>query len=423
MQTTDSQDPLSARLLLAAYGRLTAVLQPVLRLHLQRRIKRGKEDPVRWREKLAQPSAARGEGRLVWLHAVGLGETLALRGVVEALHQRLPEARFLITSSTRASAEVLAENPLPMTTHQFLPLDTPRHVRAFLDHWQPDLVIWSEQELWPGFVMESHRRRITQVLINARMTADGFARRRRIGTFYRALYGRFALICAQNKNTLEYLQSLGAKSVNLVGRLKSSAPPLRCDAGQLDVLKNNINGRFVWVAASTHPQDEAIALAAQTKLSEQVSDALLVLVPRYPERADDAIAAGQALGLSISRAQGGGEQVWVVDRFGALGLWYRLARAAFIGGTNSEVQGHNPWEAAILGRPVLHGPHCDNFQDDYAALSESGGACLVKDAAELLQNLLQEHDLQVMGEAAEKCAKAQTLALSDMFDQLAELAT
>ncbi len=156
--------------LLAA--RAVPLVAPAL---LRRRLARGKELPDRWREKLGEASRPRPDGRLVWLHAVGLGEVLALRGLIAAMAQ-LSDVSFLVTSTTRGSAEVLAANLPPRSVHQFLPLDAPGYLDRFLDHWRPDLSIWSEQDLWPGAVVAADRRGIPLALVNTAplsVIADG----------------------------------------------------------------------------------------------------------------------------------------------------------------------------------------------------------------------------------------------------------
>jgi len=209
-----------------ALSRGIPLLAPTL---LNRRLARGKELPDRWREKLGEPTLSRPDGPLIWLHAVGLGETLALRGLIAALAEQAPAAQFLVTSTTRGSAEVLAQNLPPRTRHQFLPLDAPAYLNRFLDHWRPSLSIWAEQDLWPGAVTATAARGIPLALVNARMNAEAYARRARWKGLYANLFARFALITAQDETTARHLQALGAKGVSVTGSLKAAAPPLTAD--------------------------------------------------------------------------------------------------------------------------------------------------------------------------------------------------
>jgi 3-deoxy-D-manno-octulosonic-acid transferase len=223
--TSDPRRGAQLRLALAL-ARAIPLVAPMV---LKRRVAKGKDLPDRWREKLGKPSQPRPDGPLIWLHAVGLGETLALRGLIAAMAAQSPQAEFLVTSTTRGSAEVLAQNLPPRTRHQFLPLDAPAYLARFLDHWRPVLSVWAEQDLWPGAVTAAAARGIPLALVNARMNAEAYARRRRWTGLYADLFARFALITAQDDATARHLQALGAKDVSVTGSLKAAAPPLAAD--------------------------------------------------------------------------------------------------------------------------------------------------------------------------------------------------
>ncbi|MFN7595379.1 MAG: 3-deoxy-D-manno-octulosonic acid transferase, partial [Cereibacter sp.] len=213
--------------LLCAYLAATAWSAPLAARHLQARLARGKENPDRWREKLGEASHPRPDGPLLWMHAVGLGEVLALRGLIEEMLGARPDLQFLVTSSARASGEVFDRNRPPRTVHQYLPLDAGRFVTRFLDHWRPDLSVWAEQDLWPRFVVESHARGIPLAMINARMNDRALASRRRAGRLYGDLYARFALLAAQDAATARNMRLLApAAAVEVTGSLKAACAPL-----------------------------------------------------------------------------------------------------------------------------------------------------------------------------------------------------
>ncbi len=386
-------EPAPTGLALRAYLAASPLIALAGPLVLRRRLARGKEDPARVAEKRGHASAPRPEGRLIWLHAVGLGEVLALRGLILALARAEPELQFLITSSARSSAQVIAANLPPRTRHQFLPLDAPSYLARFLDHWRPDLSIWAEQELWPGAVVAAHTRGVPLALVNARMTDAGFARRSKARGLYRDLLARFARITAQDPRSAGHLRALGGDGVWVTGSLKSAAPPLAADAATLAEAQAAVQGRRVWVAASSHPGDEAQAMAAQSTLWQQDPRWLLILAPRDAGRAG-AIAAHLTdarlpfARRSLGRVPAPGDAVWLADTYGELGLWYRLAEAALIGGGFDTIGGHNPWEAAHFDAAILHGPDVANFSDDYKALHDETAAVSVPFGrlAEVLQN-------------------------------------
>ena len=409
---------------LRVYGWAARALGLIAPMVLRRRRARGKEDPARWREKLAETEVARPTGALVWLHAVGLGEVMALRGLVAEMNGLRPDLHFLITSSARSSAEVVAANLPPRTVHQFLPVDAPRFVHAFLDHWRPDLSVWSEQDLWPNFVRAIHDRGIPLALVNARMNDRAGRSRARAGRLYADLYARFSLIAAQDEGSAQALEALGAPGPVLRRRsLKVAAPPLAADPQALAALEAALGGRARWCLASSHPEDEAVAFKALGALRRAGDGALLILAPRRVERgAEIADAAGRA-GFSVAqRATGAGPEgvdVYIADTFGEMGLWYRLCDRVLMGGTFGPVEGHNPWEPARLGAAVLHGPRVANFAADYAALDAADAARLVQDADGVVAELTG--DLAPVAARAGALAKEGAADIADLADRLVAL--
>jgi 3-deoxy-D-manno-octulosonic-acid transferase len=360
--------------------------------HLERRRLRGKEHPDRWREKAADGMAERPPGTVVWLHAVGLGEVLALRGLIEEMAAVRPDVTFLVTSSARASGEVFDRNRPPNTIHQYLPLDTPVFRKRFLDHWNPALSVWAEQDLWPGFVVASARRGIPLAMINARMGERAYRSRRKARSLYADLYRRFALIAAQDAATADHIRALApGVTVEVTGSLKVACAPLPAPP-DFAVVRAAVEGRDIWLAGPTHVEDEAVALEAECLRRAGDPASLLILAPRLPDRRDLIAADCAAKGMTVAmRSRGempGPEtQVWIADTFGEMGLWYRLARAALIGGSFGPVEGHNPWEAVCLGVPVLHGPNTGNFANDYAILTAAHGCVAVNSAADVVAAL------------------------------------
>lgn len=364
-------------LALAAYlaaSHAIALAAPVM---LRRRLARGKELPDRWREKLGKATVARPKGPVIWLHAVGLGETLALRGLIAAMAAQSP-AHFLVTSTTRGSAEVFAANMPPRTCHQFLPLDAPGYLARFLDHWQPALSIWAEQDLWPGAVVATDRRQIPLALVNARMNADAFARRNRLKGLYANLLARFRLIAAQDDATARHLAALGATDVRVTGSLKAAAPPLAADPQALADVRASLAGSRPVLLASSHPEDETALFAA---LQAARPRPLVLIAPRDPARGGAIAARAAEYGLTATRrsaGEGPTADLWIVDTLGEMGLWFRLCPVTLIGGTFGPTEGHNPWEPAALGSAILHGPRIANFAPDFAALHAAGAALPVQ---------------------------------------------
>lgn len=404
---------------LGAYLAASRAIPLVAPRLLRGRLARGKELPDRWREKLGEASAARPDGPVVWLHAVGLGETLALRGLVAAMARQAPGCGFLITSTTRGSAEVLARNLPERTLHQFLPLDAPGYLARFLDHWRPCLSVWAEQDLWPGAVWATDRRGIPLALVNARMNAAAFARRRRWRGLYADLLARFRLVAAQDADTARHLQALGAGAVQVTGSLKAAAPPLSCDPQALAEVRAALAGRRAVVLASSHPEDEFAAFSA---LRGGGAGFLLIVAPRDPARGGEVAARAAEHGLTATRrsaGQGPTGDVWVADTFGEMGLWYRLCPVTLVGGSFGPVEGHNPWEPAALGSAILHGPRVANFASDFEALHRAGAAVALQ-PEEIAAALSQDHP--EMAARAVALSEAARDALDPMAADLLALA-
>lgn len=398
--------PLSLR----AYFGATHLVPLIATRHLQKRVGRGKEHPKRWTEKLGEPSIARPAGRLIWLNAVGLGEVLSLRGLIAAMAEN-SDAHFLITSSTLAGANVLSKNSPPRTTHQFLPIDSPRYRKRFLDHWQPDLCIWAEQDIWPGFVHTLAQRHIPQVMVAARMNTKSMTRRKRFAGVHTWLYDQMALVTAQDKVTQENLLKLGATAVRITGSLKPAAPALTFDLDELAALQDAVGSRFVWITAPSHPADESLAITAHQRLLKVRPDALLIIAPRYPDRQ---ISSHLSMSLRSRGEIPTHQAIYVADTFGDLGLLYKLANIAFIGGTNDDTEGHSPWEAAALGTAILHGPRIANFAADYAALHGADAAVEVDGPDRLATLLTQDLTAQVArATVVVSSQRAATVALAE----------
>lgn len=412
-----TSDPKGAQLrLVLALTRAIPLVAPTI---LKRRLARGKDLPDRWREKLGEPSLSRPEGPLIWLHAVGLGETLALRGLIAALADQSPNTQFLVTSTTRASAEVMAANLPPRTRHQFLPLDAPGYLARFLDHWRPALSVWAEQDLWPGAVTATATRGIPLALVNARMNAEAYARRRRWTGLYADLFARFRLITAQDDATARHLQALGAKGIHVTGSLKAAAPPLAADPDKLAETREALTGRNPVFLASSHPEDEFVALSA---LRAAHPRPCLLIAPRDPHRGAEIATRVAEHGLTATRrsaGQGPTADVWIVDTFGEMGLWYRLCATTLIGGTFGPTEGHNPWEPAALGSAILHGPRTANFAADFAALHQAGAAEAVQPEA-VIAALTADHS--AMATRAKALSDTAQGALASLAADLLKLA-
>ncbi len=417
--------------MLGLYRAATTLLAPVVRLHLVSRRARGKEDRRRFAERLGQAGRARPEGRLVWVHGASVGESLSVLPLVARILKRATRpTHVLVTTGTVTSARLMGERLGANAFHQYAPVDLPGPARAFLDHWRPDLVLWVESEFWPNLLSETQARKIPSALIQGRVSDRSLAGWRWAPGLIGALLEGFSVCLGQSAEDARRLTALGARDARSVGNLKYAAPALPADEEELERLGAAIGDRPVWLAASTHPGEEAMAAGVHRALAARHPGLLTVIAPRHPERGAEVAAELRARGVTCARrsageALGSGVDVYCADTMGELGLFYRLARAAFIGKSLAGQGGQNPIEAAKLGCPVLFGPGMANFIEIAARLTGTGAAIEVADAAELekaLDRLLGDAIARTrMARAGVTVANAESGALESVFAALRPL--
>ena len=382
--------------LLKSYSAATRALAPALPFWLKRRAAKGKEDPTRLSERDGISGYDRPQGRVIWLHAASVGESQMLMPVILRLLRENPDFHIVITTGTVTSAELLAEQLPNNALHQYAPADHPKAVNNFLDHWQPDMAIFAESELWPNMIMGAKARGIPMALLNARMSAESIERWAGRGKKSgQALLSCFDLILAADKATADGLTWLTGNEIDSAGNLKDAAPALSVDADALKKLKAAIGRRPVWVAASTHEgEEEAIAQAALEVKAEKPK-ALLIIAPRHPERAKEVKEIFTKAGLktlrrSSRRMPDENTDVYMIDSIGRMGLAYRLAKVSFIGGSlRRGLSGHNPLEPARLGSAIIAGSHISSFADAYMALLAYDGAKRILKEDELAPAVLK----------------------------------
>jgi 3-deoxy-D-manno-octulosonic-acid transferase len=340
--------------------------------------------------------AARPEGRLVWFHAASVGEAASLLELLRRLRDGRPDLTCLVTTVTRTSAAFLDVRLPEGALHQYAPLDVLPWVESFLDHWRPDLAVWTESELWPATLYATHRRGTPMLLINARISQRSFRRWRMARGMARALLGRFERILAQDELAAEQLQALGAEPERLevTGTLKEGAAPLAHDEAERAAISRALGGRPLWLAASTHEGEEELVAGAHAEVRRALPNLALILVPRHPDRGDAVAEMLRTRGLAVARRSKGepidaDTEVYLADTLGEMGLWYRMAPVSFVGGSLVAVGGHNPFEPALLGSAILHGPFVRNFAEAYARFGEAGAAIRVRDGGELARALLR----------------------------------
>lgn len=376
----------------ATYKLFSRMMEPFADMILRKRVKSGKENLARIGERKGIASIARPAGTLVWMHGASVGETSMLLPLITRLLKEQPDLNILVTSGTQTSAKIMAERLPERAIHQMMPMDIPSFVKRFLIHWTPDLAIWAESEIWPNLVLQTKASGAKMALINARLSEKSLGRWLNKRAFATSVFGCFDVIIPADQRTYDGLSHLSNSVVSQIGNLKSAMPALDFDAEDFLRLKTAIGDRPVWLAASTHAPEEADILAAHTRLRKKRPNALLLLMPRHPERGAD-IAAKIGKQTLVRRSLNGSPDsetsIYMMDTLGEMGLALALADVAFVGGSlDASLTGHNPLEPARAGIPILTGPHFASFTDIYEQFFAANAAMRVTSATQLAKALI-----------------------------------
>ena len=313
----------------------------------------------------------------MWLHCASVGEIRAARPLIEGLLARFPHHSLLLTTMTATGARqtqaLIAEQGTADQTrlaHRFLPLDFPGAARRFVARVKPELALLFETELWPNLLHACHRQAVPVAVVNGRLSPRAFSRYQRLRPLMHSALANVTWLAAKSSEDAERFQALGcaAESTSVVGSLKfEQALPERA-LEESERLLHVWGQRPVWVAGSTRDGEEALLLTAHRQLLERFPDALLVLVPRHPQRFDEVAALCEREEFKVSRRSQQQPvtpttQVYLGDTLGELAMLYGAGSVAYVGGSLVPLGGHNVLEPAALGKPVLCGPSLENFSD------------------------------------------------------------
>jgi 3-deoxy-D-manno-octulosonic-acid transferase len=394
---------------------------------MHKRIRIGKEDDLRVQEKLGVASVPRPKGKLIWLHAASVGETLSILKLVKILQEKHPHVHLLLTSGTLTSATIVKHKFPKGVIHQYAPLDFELSVKRFLNYWLPDLAIWVESELWPNTLWELHRRHIPVISLNVRFSPRSLRRWLVMKVYFIKLLSYFTEILVQSKNLEDKLRALGLKQVYYPGNLKFTADPLEHDVSEYNNLKKQFDSKLVWLAASTHPGEEEIVFKVHKKLKRIFPQLLTILVPRHPDRGEEIFNLAQVERLKVQHFASQVElkpdtDILLIDQIGVLGLFYRLCDIVFVGGSLVSAGGHNIIEPAQSGCAILHGPEMHNFNEILAHFEHFKSTLQVQDEDELvlrLKMLLENHELKKKYiDAAQQAVADQKPVLSNTMKHL-----
>ena len=383
------------------YKFFTYLFYPFAPIYLYFRKLRKKEDSIRFKEKLSEINTPRENGFLIWLHVASVGEAMSILPIIEECIEEEKIDKILLTSITLSSGKILEKRFKlnKKVVHQFLPLDVPIFTKKFLEHWNPNLSIFIDSEIWPNLISQISEKKIPLILMNARITEKSFKRWKLIITFAKKIFEKFDLCIASNKESEKFLKILGAKNIKNYGNLKFSKTKINSDSKLDTSFLKKIENRKVWCAASTHPTEEVLCAESHLKIKKSYNNVLTIIIPRHIDRAKKISAELSNLNLKVvlySNLEGLDKKtdILIIDSYGESLKFYDISKYVFVGKSLSKTlianSGQNPIEPARLGCKIFHGPNVTNFIEIYEYLETLGVTKKINNSDELSLSLVEE---------------------------------
>ncbi|MFA7188371.1 MAG: glycosyltransferase N-terminal domain-containing protein [Alphaproteobacteria bacterium] len=366
------------------YKILLTIFYPLIRIYLAIRRSKGKEDahPDRFAERLGRPSLARPNGFLIWLHGASVGEINSVRGLIERLHHDYPHASILLTSGTTPSAKIAKNFDV---LHQYSPIDVPFAVRRFMKHWQPDIAIRVDSDLWPIQLDALLRAGIPNFLINGAMTEKSFRKYQKNKFFMKRILNSFTKIMAKSKIDAKHFRTLGAKKVSVIDNLKYTVPFLSDKPDERKKITAVVGKRPIWHAAVLGEGESEIIFDAHREILKKLPSALLIITPRHPKMKSELAQSGKDFKITFrsDNAKPNGN-VYVADTIGEMGLFYRCTKISFMGRSLlPECRGSSPIEGMQLDNVIIAGNHTSTFNEVYKEMSNDNILERIADAKHL----------------------------------------
>ena len=324
-------------------------------------------------EKICISSKNRGNGKTIWFHGASVGETLSIIPLLEKYEKHKSIKKILLTTSTLSSSKVIKKLKFKKIIHQFYPLDHTLFVKKFLNHWKPNLIIFIESEIWPAMFREINKKKTPLILLNARITRKTFKRWIKLKEFAQSIFNNILISYPQNQETKLYLKKLGSKKIIKIGNLKFVENKFEKQISNSKKFRSIFQNKKVWVASSTHKNEEIFCARAHIELKKQNKNLITIIIPRHVHRTEEIVRDIQNLGLNIALHSSNNsnlkdKDIYIVDTFGETKKFHKIASSVFLGGSIISRGGQNPLEAARFGARILHGPNVDNFKDVYKLL-------------------------------------------------------
>ena len=380
---------------LAFYTCIFYLLIPFILLRLLWRGIKAPDYRYRWRERFAFYNKPFSQD-VIWFHAVSVGEAEALFPLVRRIQKQYPDAKLLITTTTPTGSARVKAVMQDTVAHVYLPYDVPDAINRFMRCFKPKLAVIMETEIWPNLFAGCGKNAIPLYIINARLSEKSSRGYRKIPALVHPALAQVSGIATQTQDDANRFIAIGAASekVNTLGNIKFDVeiPPSTLALG-LQIKADLFEGRFVWLIASTHKDEEALFLELYTEIKQKIPELLLVIVPRHPERFADVKKLCEQFQLAVVMRTTGARtytetDVYLVDTMGELKALYAAADVAFVGGSMVPVGGHNILEAAAVGVPVMFGPHMENFKEIACGVLSHDAAIQCQNKDDLVKTIL-----------------------------------
>ena len=379
------------------YSALLYFLLPLILLRLLIKSRKNKGYRLRITERLGSVKTHPKDKKVIWLHAVSVGEAIAAKPLIKRLLQDHPDYALLITSTTPTGLATVKKLFSNQVIQSYFPYDLPSLIQRFMARVDPQLLIIVETEIWPNLYAACAKKNIPLLLVNARLSSKSTRQYLRLKPLVSETLSYATLIAVRSKEDKQHFLSLGAsvEKIELTGNIKFDIVVKKEVEKQAKLLKKQWGEkRFVWVAASTHAGEDKIILAIFKRLKQSFPTLLLIIVPRHPERFDDVYQLLTTSHYSVQKRSDEARfqadvDIILGDSMGEMLLWYATANIAFIGGSLVQTGGHNPLEATVLGTPVISGPHTFNFNDIYPPLCHAQIAWIEQDATHIQQRIIK----------------------------------
>ena len=373
-------------LTLKIYQIITYIIRPLFFIFFFIRILNNKEEKGKFFERKGFSKNKRPPGKLIWIHAASVGETLSALPLIDSLLSFSSDYNILLTTGTKTSKNLISERNLERVIHQYFPWDAIPYCDRFLNNWKPDIVIFLESEIWPNHLIQAKKRGIPILLVNARMTEKSKVRWLKFKKTINHLLSVFSLIISQDSTSNMRLKELGAKNTLTYGNLKHDSDRLPVNSKIFSQFETNSFGRNILVASSTHVGEEGRILKIFKSLLLSMPNLLLVLAPRHPDRRNDVINEIKKAGFftsdfilrSNSLNFDKNTKIFILDSIGELGYFYKKSNSVILGGAFEKFGGHNPIEPARFGNAIFTGVNYYNFEEEYNNLVECNGAKVLK---------------------------------------------